>query len=453
MKTEPEESGVGSARPRSQSGVNDRAFDDRNPPAMDLIEDCVHCGFCLPTCPTYVLWGEEMDSPRGRIVLMRTGLEDGSELTDSMATHFDRCLGCMACVTACPSGVQYDRLIEQTRPQVERHHERSRAERVARRAAFGLFTHPKRLRSLVPLLAATRKLKLDRAVARGRLARRWPQLGALAALAPDVRARAVGERLAEHFPAVGEPRGRVGLLQGCVQRAFFGDVNQATASVLSREGYEVVAPARVRCCGALMLHTGYEDDARKLARKAIAAFEDCDFIITNAAGCGSAIKDYVHLLADDPEWSERAAALSAKARDVMEFLGSVESRGERHRIDLTVAYHDACHLAHAQGVRAQPRALLKGIPGLELVEPAEWEICCGSAGIYNLLQPEAATELGERKADNLLATGAQAIAAGNPGCTLQIGSRLRDRNQELPVYHPIQLLNASLSGGGALGGK
>ncbi|MGH2827738.1 MAG: (Fe-S)-binding protein [Actinomycetota bacterium] len=443
MKTEPLDEGA----------VQQRAFDDRNPPDMDLIEDCVHCGFCLPTCPTYVLWGEEMDSPRGRIVLMRTGLEEGSELTDSMATHFDRCLGCMACVTACPSGVQYDRLIEQTRPQVERHHERSRTERTARRAAFALFTHPKRLRLMVPLLAATRKLKLDRAVARSRLGRRWPQLGALAALAPDVRVRATTKRLGEHFPAVGEPRGRVGLLQGCVQRAFFGDVNEATARVLSQEGYEVVAPAKVRCCGALMLHTGYEDDARKLAHKAIAEFEDCDFIITNAAGCGSAIKDYVHLLADDPQWSERAAALSAKARDVMEFLGSVEPRGERHRIDLTVAYHDACHLAHAQGVRAEPRALLKGIPGLELVEPAEWEICCGSAGIYNLLQPEAATELGERKADNLLATGAQAIAAGNPGCTLQIGSRLRDRDKELPVYHPIQLLDASLSGGGALDGK
>jgi glycolate oxidase iron-sulfur subunit len=369
-----------------------------------------------------------------------------------MATHFDRCLGCMACVTACPSGVQYDRLIEQTRPQVERHHERSRTERIARRAAFGLFTHPGRLRAMVPLLAATRKLKLDQVVARGRIGRRWPQLGALAALAPDVRGGAVTKRLEERTSAVGQHRGRVGLLQGCVQRAFFGEVNEATARVLSQEGYEVVAPARVRCCGALMLHTGYEDYARTLARKAIAAFEDCDFVITNAAGCGSAMKDYVHLLADDPEWSERAAALSAKARDIMEFLGSVEPRGERHRIDLTVAYHDACHLAHAQGVRAEPRALLNGIPGLELVEPAEWEICCGSAGIYNLLQPDAANELGERKADNLLATGAQAIAAGNPGCALQIGSRLRDRNQELPVYHPIQLLDASISNGGAPGG-
>jgi len=424
----------------------DRAFDPHNPPDLDLIEDCVHCGFCLPTCPTYVLWGEEMDSPRGRIVLMRTGLEEGSELTDSMATHFDRCLGCMACVTACPSGVQYDRLIEQTRPQVERHHDRSRSERLGRRAAFALFTHPRRLRALAPILAVSRRLRLDRAVANGPIGRRWPRLQALASLAPDVQLRSKGLGTDEFSAGVGEVRGRVGLLQGCVQRAFFGDVNRATASVLTAEGYDVVAPSSVRCCGALMLHTGYEEEAKKLARRAIEAFETCDLIVTNAAGCGSAMKDYVHLFADDSAWAERAQSLSERTRDIMELLGSVEQRRPRNPINLRLAYHDACHLAHAQGIRSQPRELLSSIPGIELIEPNEWEICCGSAGIYNLLEPEAARQLGERKADNLLATGAEAIAAGNPGCTLQMAGHLRARGRAMPIYHPIQLLDASISG-------
>jgi glycolate oxidase iron-sulfur subunit len=428
----------------------DRAFDASNPPDLELIEDCVHCGFCLPTCPTYVLWGEEMDSPRGRIVLMRTGLEDGSELTDSMATHFDRCLGCMACVTACPSGVKYDRLIEQTRPQVERHHYRSRRERLGRRAAFALFTHPKRLRALAPVLAVSRRLRLDRAVANGPIGRRWPRLQALASLTPDVHLRSKGLAPEEFSAGMGEVRGRVGLLQGCVQRAFFGDVNRSTARVLAAEGYDVVAPTSVRCCGALMLHTGYEEEAKKLARRAIEAFEECDLVVTNAAGCGSAMKDYVHLFADDPTWAERAKSLSERTRDIMELLGSVEQRRPRNAVNLRLAYHDACHLAHAQGIRSQPRELLSSIPGIDLVEPNEWEICCGSAGIYNLLEPEAASQLGQRKADNLLATGAEAIAAGNPGCTLQIAGQLRKRGRAMPIYHPIQLLDASITGNGAV---
>ena len=423
-----------------------RAFDAHNPPDLDLIDDCVHCGFCLPTCPTYVLWGEEMDSPRGRIVLMRAGLEEGSEFTDSMATHFDRCLGCMACVTACPSGVKYDRLIEQTRPQVERQHERTRSERFGRRVAFALFSHPRRLRALAPMLAVSRRLGLDRVVASGPIGRRWPRLQALATLAPEVRLRSRGLKSDEFTAADGEARGRVGLLQGCVQRAFFGDVNSSTARVLSAEGYDVVAPASVRCCGALMLHTGYEEEAKELARRAIEAFEGCDLIVTNAAGCGSAMKDYVHLFADDPAWDERARSLSERTRDIMELLGSVEQRRARHPIEIRLAYHDACHLAHAQSVRAQPRELLSSIPGIDLIEPKEWEICCGSAGIYNLLEPEAARQLGERKADNLLATGAEAIAAGNPGCSLQIAGHLRAQGKEMPIYHPVQLLDASISG-------
>lgn len=413
---------------------------------MDLIEDCVHCGFCLPTCPTYLLWGEEMDSPRGRIVLMRSGLEEDGPMSEAMVTHFDRCLGCMACVTSCPSGVRYDRLIETTRPQVERNFDRSRRERLLRKAVFGAFTHPGRMRALVPFVSASRRLGLTKLATGERFARRWPRLASLASLAPDVGGRDVFARLPPFTPAAGASRGLVGLLQGCVQRAFFPRANAATARVLAAEGFDVAAPKLPSCCGALMLHTGYEDEAKELARKAIEMFEDCDFVVTNAAGCGSAMKDYGFLFEGDSHWAQRAAALSDKVRDVTELLASNEALAKRHPLRLTVAYHDACHLAHAQQIRAQPRELLCSIPRLELVEPDEWAICCGSAGIYNLLEPEAARALGERKAANLLATKPDAIASGNPGCSLQIRAHLTRAGSQLPIYHPIELLDRSLRG-------
>jgi glycolate oxidase iron-sulfur subunit len=222
---------------------------------------------------------------------------------------------------------------------------------------------------------------------------------------------------------------------------FFGDVNEATVRVLAAEGWEVHAPRRPRCCGALQLHAGFEDEALALAKATIAAYEGFEAIAVNVAGCGSAMKDYGHLLADDREWGERAQAFSAKVRDVHELLAEHEPQAVRHPLELRVAYHDACHLAHAQGIRQQPRELLRAIPGLELLEPAEWELCCGSAGIYNLIQPEAAAELGRRKADNLRATGADAIAAANPGCALQLGQYI-----DLPIHHPMTLLDRSLRG-------
>jgi glycolate oxidase iron-sulfur subunit len=401
-----------------------RAWDEVRPPDPELIKDCVHCGFCLPTCPSYAVFQDEMDSPRGRIVLMRVGNEADSDVSPQMLTHFDRCLGCMACVTACPSGVQYDRLIEQTRPQLERNGPRRRRDRALRTAVFALFTHPGRLRPLVPLLALQNRLGL---------ARRVP----LARLAPKVRVRAALHRLPEVTPARGAKRGTVAFMQGCVQRAFFGDVNAATVRVLAAEGFEVHAPREPRCCGALQFHTGDEEPARKLALATAAAYERYDTVVANVAGCGSAMKDYGHLFEDD----ERMVAFSAKVRDVHELLAGHEPQAARRPLPLTVAYHDACHLAHAQAVRAQPRALLNGIPQLEVREPAEWELCCGSAGIYNLVQPKAAAELGARKARNLSATGAQAIAAANPGCAMQIGAYL-----DLPVYHPMTLLDHSIRG-------
>jgi glycolate oxidase iron-sulfur subunit len=412
------------------------AWDAHHPPDPELIKDCVHCGFCLPTCPSYLTFEDEMDSPRGRIVLMRIGHEDGASVSDEMVTHFDRCLGCMACVTACPSGVQYDKLIEQTRPQIERHADRPLAQRAFRRAIFELFTHPGRLRALAPVLALQQRTGLNDAL--GQLP--VPKLQSLLGLAPDVPASAAFRQLPELTPARGASRGRIALMQGCIQRVVFGDVNAATVRVLAAEGFEVHAPRKPRCCGSLMMHAGLEEEALDLARATIAAYEDFDAIAVNVAGCGSGMKDYAHLLADDPEWGERAAAFSAKVNDVSELLADVEPRVVRHPLTLKVAYHDACHLAHAQGVREPPRELLRSIPELELVEPDEWQICCGSAGIYNLVQPEAAAKLGKRKAANLAATEPDAIAAGNPGCALQIAGYL---DREVPIYHPMTLLDAS----------
>jgi len=353
----------------------------------------------------------------------------------------------MACVTACPSGVHYDRLIEQTRPQVERHAARSRRQRALRSAIFALFTHPGRLRATVPVLALDRRLGLGRRVARW-LPRRgevWPSVAATMSLAPPVRLKATTRRLPLVTPAAPGtvPRGRLALMQGCLQRVFFGDVNEATVRVLAAEGFEVHAPRQPRCCGALPLHSGAEPAALELARRTIAAYEGFDAIVVNVAGCGSAMKDYGHLLADDPRWAARAHDFSAKVKDVHELLAAHEPQATRHPMELTVAYHDACHLAHAQGVRAAPRQLLRGIPGLRLVEPAEWELCCGSAGIYNLLQPAAATTLGRRKATNLAATDATVIAAANPGCALQISAHLP---RPMPVVHPISLLDAAIRG-------
>jgi glycolate oxidase iron-sulfur subunit len=413
------------------------AWDEQRPPDPELIKDCVHCGFCLPTCPSYLVFEEEMDSPRGRIVLMRVGHDEGAEVSDEMVTHFDRCLGCMACVTACPSGVQYDKLIEQTRPQLERHADRPLRERAIRRAIFELFTHPGRLRAIAPLMALQRRLGVDA------LAERLPgeRIRSLLRLTPDVEASAAVRQLPRVTPARGPSRGRIALMQGCVQRVFFGDVNAATVRVLAAEGWEVHAPRQPRCCGSLMMHAGLEEEALVLARRTIAAHEDYDAVAVNVAGCGSGMKDYAHLLSDDPEWCERAEAFSAKVKDVSELLAGEEPRVVRHPLPLTVAYHDACHLAHAQGVREEPRELLRSIPELDVVEPPEWQICCGSAGIYNLVQHDAAAELGKRKADNLASTGAQAIAAANPGCALQIAAHLGE--WRVPIYHPMTLLDVS----------
>ncbi|MEJ7751190.1 MAG: heterodisulfide reductase-related iron-sulfur binding cluster [Thermoleophilaceae bacterium] len=414
------------------------AWDATRPPEPKLIDDCVHCGFCLATCPTYVLWGEEADSPRGRIVLMKEGNEEGSEISEPMVRHFDNCLGCMACVTSCPSGVQYDKLIEDTRGQVERNWQRDPADRWFRRLIFSLFPYPRRLRALMPLMRIGKATGLERMSARMPLGR----LATMAGLAPPPARRiTVPERIA----AVGESRGTVALLQGCVQRVFFAQVNAATAALLSAEGYNVHTPDDPQCCGALELHSGSSDAARERAKLTIAALEGYEKVVSNAAGCGSAMKDYGHVLRDDPEWSGRAEAFSAKVVDVTELLTEGEPRAVRQPLEMRVAYHDACHLAHAQNVREQPRELLRSVPGLEIAEPEDWEICCGSAGIYNMVRPEPAEELGRRKAQALIDTGVKVIAAGNPGCAIQIQAHARKLGHELEVVHPVELLWRSVS--------
>jgi glycolate oxidase iron-sulfur subunit len=422
------------------------AFDAHHAPSKAIIEQCVHCGFCLPVCPTYVLWGQEMDSPRGRIYLMKMASEGAAEMNATWVSHFDSCLGCMACMTACPSGVDYGKLIEATRAQIERKTERPSGEKRHRRFMFENFTQPERLRRMRLLLLVYQKLGLQ-AVARGLgVLKLLPKrLQTMEALLPKLGRR---EAVAEVTPAVGTKRRRVGLLLGCVQREFFSQVNAATARVLAAEGCEVVAPQEQPCCGALLVHAGEEAAAVELAKRTIEAFEraNVETVVTNAAGCGSNVKEYGHLLRDDPEYAARAKAFAAKCKDISEVLAGLEPRAKRQRLKLRVAFHDSCHLQHAQGVRLQPRALLSSIPGLELAEIPEAAICCGSAGIFNLVQPEAANELGDRKAYLIEPLNADVVATGNPGCILQMQSALARGGQKTRVMHTIQILDASIRG-------
>jgi len=429
-----------------------------------LAGDCVHCGFCLPACPTYQLWGEEMDSPRGRIHLITQILETGQG-SAAAAEHFDRCLGCMACVTACPSGVQYDQLIEAARtwgedagpaaasgpgePIPAPLPARSRRDRAIRAAIFATFPYPSRLRAALRPLRVAQRTGLDQLALRSKLvARLVPEVAAAITVAPTPhepgRHRSPG--LPARIPARGERRAVVGMLTGCVQRVLFPQVNVATARVLAADGCDVIVPAAQGCCGALSLHGGRRAEAAAFARRTIEAFERAgvDAVIVNAAGCGSAMKEYGHLLAGEPGWADRAAAFSARVRDFSEFLAEIEPVAPRSKLPLTVAYHDACHLAYAQRITAQPRALLSGIPGLVLADIADAGTCCGSAGIYNLVQPAAAAELGRRKASAVQATGADLLVSANPGCSLQIAQALAAGGQPMPVAHIAEVLDASI---------
>jgi len=460
-----------------------------------VVKDCVHCGFCLPACPTYALWGEEMDSPRGRIYLV-SQLLDGAPLTPPAAEHFDRCLGCMACMTACPSGVQYDQIIAVAREWTEDGSNpfaggagdggpssavaevagadgavgavgavgddtgatigrrvvatapRSFRDRVTRESIFALFPYPGRLRAATAPLRLLQKTGADRLIARtGLLDRVSPAAAQALRLAPPASTALPG-RFPERVAERGERRAVVGMLTGCVQSVFYPRVNAATARVLAAEGCDVIIPRSQGCCGALSLHSGRAAEAARFAQQTIETFESArvDAIVVNSAGCGSAMKEYERLFADSPEWAERAAALSAKVRDLAEFLDALGPAAERHPVEARAAYHDACHLGHAQRITAAPRALLCGIPGLELVELRDAGVCCGSAGVYNLLQPEAAREFGSRKADSVTASGASLLISANPGCTLQISSELAARGVTLRTAHTAEVLDASING-------
>ena len=384
----------------------------------ELTRACVHCGFCLPTCPTYVLWSEEMDSPRGRIQLMEKTADGTLRLSPTVVEHFDRCLGCMACVSSCPSGVQYDRLIEETRHVVEAEHRRPRAERLQRRLLFATLPYPRRMRWALRLAPLGRTLPSPAwAKPMLELAPRWRSSERPPAVTPARNDRSQTSR-------------RVGLLTGCVQSVCFGDVNTATARVLSAAGCEVVAPPQ-GCCGALSAHAGRAEESTRLTERLRRSFDGLDTIVVNASGCGSHLKDR-----------------ELPAVDVTEALREAELPG-LSPLELTVAYQDSCHLRHAQRLPAAWKPLLQRIPGLTVVEPAEQDLCCGSAGIYNVVQPEAARELGDRKAGHVLATGADVYASANPGCLVQVSQALGRLGTPLPALHPVELLDASLRGVGA----
>lgn len=399
------------------------------------LRECVHCGLCLNACPTYLELGTEMDSPRGRLHLIRA-LADGTlGLDDEVVRHLDLCLGCRACESACPSGVRYGEILGEARAWIETQPVRSRWDRLRRRALLSTFPYRARLRVLLALADVARMIGL------------WPVISRYiegAALLPAER----GAMPPGAFhPARGHERARVGLLTGCVGGALFGSVNAAAIRVLTARGVSVVVPPGQGCCGALHLHAGDVETARRWARQTLAAFPaTLDAVVVTAAGCGAALREYAALLRDDVRHGERARRFAAQVRDITELLATLDApaapavvRGARR-----VTYHDACHLAHAQGVREQPRALLRGLPGVELVELAESDVCCGSAGSYNLTETAMAQRLRERKIDHILATGADCVAVANPGCALQIRAGLAARGAAVRVAHPVELLAEAL---------
>lgn len=413
-------------------------------------DDCVHCGFCLPVCPTYVAWSAEADSPRGRIDLVR-GLADGRlRLSATVVSHLDRCLGCMACLAACPSGVRYDVVIEEAKAAVERAGARPPGDRLFRGFLFSLFPYPARLRVAAFFLWVYRAIGLQWLVRRsGILKAVSRRLAALESLAPPVTWHHLVARLPALVPAEGTRRARVGLVGGCVQKVFFPAVNEATLRVLAAEGVEVVVPEGQGCCGALSAHAGRPEESARLALALLERFEglELDAVIVNAAGCGSHLKDLAPLFPGDPTVAERARAFSRKVRDVNEFLAALPAVAPRGPYPGKVAYHSSCHLGHAQGITRQPRELLQAVPGLSLVEVPNGDECCGSAGIYNLVQPEAAEELGRRKAERVLSTDAPVVVSANPGCTLHIQRMLRERGAAVGAAHPVEILDASIRAG------
>ncbi|PYM30057.1 MAG: glycolate oxidase [Candidatus Rokuibacteriota bacterium] len=402
------------------------------PATLDDIRSCVHCGICLPACPTYRALGEEMDSPRGRIYLMRAVAEGRLDVTETYTHHLDLCLGCRACETACPAGVPFGSLLETARAEIERGGRRPLRRRLLEAFIFGVFPHPHRLAIVLGLLRRYRRWGLQALVRRSGLLRRIPPLAAMDALLHDIP-RTDGAP-PEFLAARGRALGRVALLTGCVQRHLFADVNHDTMRLLALAGWDVVAPREQGCCGALELHGGRLDAFRARARALAATLpSDVDWIVTNAAGCGSALRDYGHWVDEDA-----TRRVAARSRDVTELL--VEADLPLGSLPLTVTYHDPCHLAHGQRVRTAPRALLGRIPDLAVVPLADSDLCCGSAGVYNVLEPEMADRLLALKIARIVETGARTVVTGNPGCLMQIARGARARGLDLELVHPVTLL-------------
>ncbi len=404
-------------------------FGPQGPAMAHAVEACVHCGFCLPACPTYKILGEEMDSPRGRIVLMKSALE-GQLSIEETVPFIDQCLSCLACTPVCPSGVPYGELVMPFRAYAEKRRTRTAMDKFQRTLVNETLPYPERFR-----FAATM----------GRLARPFSrlvpkELRGMLAMLPDHLPPS--QPLPALYPANGQRRARVALLAGCVQQVLAPGINWATLHVLAKNGVETVIPAGQGCCGALSMHQGEEKRGRELALRNLRVFpKDVDAVVTNAAGCGSGIREYGLLFRGDPAQNE-AEAFARQVKDVSVFLAELGLQGPPPlRQPLKLAYHDACHLSNAQGITEPPRQLLKSISNLTLLEVPEGDMCCGSAGVYNLEQPEIANRLGQRKAENILRTGGEGVVAGNIGCLIQIRTHLQRLNKPLPVYHTVEILD------------
>ena len=412
---------------------------------VEGVNQCVHCGLCLAYCPTFSILGTEMDSPRGRIFLIKSMAEGRIGLTDSAAAHLDLCLGCRACETVCPSGVPYGQLIEAARADIERQRPGGPLRRLFRWVNFSvLLPHPRLLSLAAAGLRFYQVSGLQRLVRASGVLRLLPgPLASWEPLLPAIPAAADRAPLPEVTPADGVKRATVGLLTGCVQQVAFGPQNRATARVLARNGVEVIAPRTQTCCGALHAHGGEHDTALELARKTIIAFESAgvEQVVVNTSGCGAHMKAYGTLLADDPKWAERARRFAGRVSDISEFLAREPLRGPLRPLARTVTYHDPCHVAHGQKIRKEPRALLHQIPGLTVKELHEADWCCGSAGTYNLTQPEMAGQLQRRKIENIRATGAEAVITANPGCIIQIQQGLAGGARPIRVLHIVELLD------------
>ncbi len=423
------------------------AFDQQDRPSLDIINDCVHCGFCLPACPTYVETHNELDSPRGRIHLIKNAVEGKIPLDDSLVKHLDLCLGCLACETACPSGVKYSSLIETSRSQIERRYNRNSFDKIIRSIIFSIFPYTLRLKLLSPFLLAYKYLGFKYFLNKTGLVEKLPSgIRNFIKLTPDIKASEFFSGLPKFVKSKNDKIYNVILLKGCVQSVFSPNVNKSTVNVLSKLGCDIEIPKKQGCCGALSLHSGRMEEARAFAKKLIDEFSkhDYDTIIVNSAGCGSSMKEYAILLIDDPEYRDKAKQFSSKTKDIIEFLDEIGFEADLNEINKKVTYQDACHIAHGQRITSEPRQLIKQIPGIQFAELSESDMCCGSAGIYNLVQPEMSEKLLKRKVLNIKEIKPDILAAGNPGCLLQITSGLNKEGINIETAHPIELIDEAM---------